>query len=32
VAVDKDGGLLISEDASGTIWRITYSGTAAETR
>lgn len=29
VAVDKDGALLISEDASGTIWRITYSGKAA---
>ncbi len=32
VAVDKDGALLISEDASGTIWRISYSGTAAEMR
>lgn len=32
VAVDKDGALLISEDASGTIWRIFYSGKAAETR
>jgi glucose/arabinose dehydrogenase len=29
VAVDKDGALLVSEDASGTIWRITYSGEAA---
>ena len=29
VAVDKDGALLVSEDASGTIWRITYSGQAA---
>jgi hypothetical protein len=28
VAVDKDGALLVSEDASGTIWRITYSGKA----
>jgi glucose/arabinose dehydrogenase len=28
VAVDKDGALLVSEDASGTIWRITYSGQA----
>ena len=27
VAVDKDGALLVSEDANGTIWRITYSGT-----
>jgi len=26
VAVDKDGALLVSEDASGTIWRITYFG------
>ena len=26
VTVDKDGALLVSEDASGTIWRITYSG------
>jgi glucose/arabinose dehydrogenase len=32
VAVDKDGALLISEDASGTIWRITYTGKAAEAR
>jgi glucose/arabinose dehydrogenase len=32
VAVDKDGALLISEDASGTIWRITYSGKAAQAR
>jgi glucose/arabinose dehydrogenase len=30
VAVDKDGALLVSEDASGTIWRITYSGRAAQ--
>jgi len=29
VAVDKDGALLVSEDASGTIWRITYPGKAA---
>jgi glucose/arabinose dehydrogenase len=29
VTADKDGALLISEDASGTIWRITYSGKAA---
>jgi glucose/arabinose dehydrogenase len=27
--VDKDGSLLISEDASGTIWRISYTGKAA---
>jgi hypothetical protein len=26
VAVGKDGALLVSEDASGTIWRIAYSG------
>ena len=30
VAVDKDGALLVSEDASGTVWRITYSGDAAQ--
>ena len=30
VAVDKDGALLVSEDASGTIWRISYSGKAAQ--
>ncbi len=30
VAVDKDGALLVSEDASGTIWRITYSGKAEQ--
>jgi glucose/arabinose dehydrogenase len=29
VAVDKDGALLVSEDASGTLWRITYTGGAA---
>jgi len=32
VAVDKTGALLVSEDASGTIWRITYAGKAAKTR
>ena len=26
VAVDRDGALLITEDGSGTIWRVTYSG------
>jgi glucose/arabinose dehydrogenase len=26
VTVDKDGALLISEDASGTIWRISFTG------
>ena len=30
VAVDKDGALLVSEDASGTIWRITHVGNAAQ--
>jgi glucose/arabinose dehydrogenase len=30
VAVAKDGALLVSEDANGTIWRITYSGQAAQ--
>ena len=29
VTVDKDGALFVSEDASGTIWRITYTGKAA---
>jgi glucose/arabinose dehydrogenase len=32
VAVDKDGALLVSEDANGTIWRISYSGKAAQAR
>jgi len=32
VAVDKAGALLVSEDASGTIWRISYTGKAAEAR
>jgi len=32
VADDKDGALLISEDASGTIWRVTYTGKAAQAR
>ena len=30
VTVDKDGALLISEDASGTIWRISSTGKAAQ--
>jgi hypothetical protein len=30
VEVDKDGALLVSEDASGTVWRITYAGNAAQ--
>ena len=29
VTVAKDGALLISEDASGTIWRISYTGKTA---
>jgi glucose/arabinose dehydrogenase len=32
VAVANDGALLVSEDGSGTIWRIAYSGKAAEAR
>ena len=32
VTVDKDGALLVSEDASGTIWRISYSGEAEQAR
>jgi glucose/arabinose dehydrogenase len=32
VAVDNDGALLVSEDAGATIWRITYSGEAAQKR
>jgi glucose/arabinose dehydrogenase len=30
VAVANDGALLVCEDADGTIWRITYSGKAAQ--
>jgi glucose/arabinose dehydrogenase len=30
VAVAKEGALLVSEDAGGTIWRITYAGKAAQ--
>jgi glucose/arabinose dehydrogenase len=30
VAVGKGGSLLISEDANGTIWRVTYTGQAAQ--
>jgi len=26
VAVTKDGALLVSEDAGGTIWRVSYTG------
>jgi glucose/arabinose dehydrogenase len=26
VTVDADGALLVSEDANGTIWRVTYTG------
>jgi glucose/arabinose dehydrogenase len=32
VTVDKDGALLISEDASGTIWRVSYTGRSASGR
>jgi hypothetical protein len=32
VTVAKDGALLISEDASGTVWRISYTGKAAPAR
>ncbi|WZO99948.1 sorbosone dehydrogenase family protein [Isosphaeraceae bacterium EP7] len=27
VAVDKDGALLVTDDGSGTIWRVSYAGT-----
>ena len=30
VTVDKDGALLVSEDSSGTIWRISYTGRSAQ--
>jgi glucose/arabinose dehydrogenase len=29
VAVDKEGALLVSEDGSGTIWRVSYTGRPA---
>jgi glucose/arabinose dehydrogenase len=32
VTVDKDGALLISEDGSGTIWRVSYTGRPASAR
>ena len=32
VAVAKDGALLFSEDANGTIWRVASSGPHAEAR
>jgi glucose/arabinose dehydrogenase len=32
VTVDKDGALLISEDGSGTIWRVSYTGGSAPTQ
>jgi glucose/arabinose dehydrogenase len=32
VTVDKDGVLLISEDGSGTIWRVSFTGTSAQTQ
>ncbi len=30
VTVDKDGALLVSEDSSGTVWRISYTGRSAQ--
>jgi glucose/arabinose dehydrogenase len=30
VTVDKDGALLISEDGNGTIWRVSFTGSAAK--
>ena len=32
VTVDRDGALLISEDGSGTIWRVSYAGRPASTQ
>jgi glucose/arabinose dehydrogenase len=32
VTVDKDGALLISEDASGTVWRVSHTGRSASGR
>jgi glucose/arabinose dehydrogenase len=32
VTVAKDGALLVSEDASGTVWRISYTGTSGPNR
>jgi len=32
VTVDKDGALLVSEDGSGTVWRVTYTGKSAQSR
>ena len=32
IAVDKEGALLVSEDANGTVWRISFSGKAAQAR
>lgn len=32
VTVDKDGALPVSQDAGGTLWRITYVGKAAPAR
>jgi glucose/arabinose dehydrogenase len=31
LAVAKDGALLVADDTGGTIWRISYTGTRAET-
>jgi glucose/arabinose dehydrogenase len=30
VTVDKDGALIFSEDGGGTLWRVTYTGKAAQ--
>jgi len=32
VTVDKGGALLVSEDGSGTIWRVSYTGKSAQSR
>jgi glucose/arabinose dehydrogenase len=32
VTVDKDGALLVSEDGSGTIWRVSYTGKSAQSQ
>ena len=31
LAIAKDGALLVADDTSGTIWRITYTGPRAQT-
>jgi len=32
VTVDKDGALLVSEDGSGTIWRVSFTGKSVQSR